>query len=546
MSPTRLRTLLAVGLTATLLTAGCGNSGGTPAAASGEPVHGGTLTFYDPIQYAAWVPTASIWSNSNVAGNVAERLIWQDPATGDFKPWLAQSWEVSDDKLSYTFKLRSGVTFSNGDPLDAETVKLNFDQHGLGDEKLGIPKDSFWTDYAGTEVVDAQTVTVKIAKPNAAFLQILSNYRASSILGKPFLALDLAGQGQLTNWVGTGPFTVEKVDGTTGVTLKRRDDYNWAPEGSAHTGKAYLERIVYKSVPEAGTRVGALQSGEAQISRNIAPYDEQTIVDGGGKVVGISVQGETNSLKIQQDTSGPTQDQQVRLALQAATDRAEINRTVLSPSYPIPSSALVKGTPFRGDASAYLTYDLAKATSLLEAAGWKAGADGVRVKDGKRLEFEIWVAPYYQVAQAVLELLQAQWKKAGVDLRIRSASQAEYTAKEAAAAKGTDDDWAFEQGQTSTAEANVLRVSLGAARYNALRFLSPDPTLESLLDAQAVSFDPAERKAAIQKVEDRIFEQAYLIPLYDETQVFGLAPSVHGFATESTGRTWLYDTWLDE
>lgn len=547
MTATGFRKLMTIGLTATLLGTGlcaCGDSSQAPASAGGQPVQGGTLTFYDPIQYTAWVPTNSIWSNSNVAGNVAERLIWQDPKTGEFHPWLAQSWQIGADKLSYTFHLRPGVTFSNGDPLDAETVKLNFDQHGLGDKALGIPQDSFWTDYAGTDVVDPQTVKIKIFKPNAAFLQILSNYRASSILGKPFLKLDLNGQGKLTNWVGTGPFVVEKVDGTTGVTLKRRDEYNWAPEGSAHQGKAYLDRIVYKTVPEAGTRVGALQSGEAQIARNIAPYDEKTVTDGGGSVVGIPVQGEVNSLKIQLNAKAPTQDLQVRLALQAATDRTEINKTVLSPSYPLPASALVKGTPFRGDASSYLGYDLAKATSLLDADGWKPGADGVRAKGGQRLQFEIWVAPYYQVSQAVLELLQAQWKKAGVELKIRSASQAEYTAKEAAATAGTDHDWSFEQGQTSTADANVLRVSLGAQRYNALHFAAPDATLESLLNAQAVSFDPAQRKAAVQKVEDRLFSQAYLIPLYDETQVFGLAPSVHGFATESTARSWLYDTWL--
>jgi peptide/nickel transport system substrate-binding protein len=545
MSSNRSRQLLAaIALTASL--AACGGSPASSAAASGEPVEGGTLTFYDPIQYAAWVPTNSIWSNSNVTGNVAERLIWQDPKTGDFKPWLAESWEIGADKLSYTFRLRPGITFSNGDALDAETVKLNFDQHGLGDEKLGIPQDSFWTDYAGTDVVDPQTVKVKISKPNAAFLQILSNYRASSILAKPFLKLDLAGQGTLTNWIGTGPFTVEKVDGTTSVTLKRRADYNWPPDGSAHQGKAYLERVVFKSVPEAGTRVGALQSGEAHIARNIAPYDEKTVTDGGGAIVGIPVQGEVNSLKIQLDTEAPTRDLQVRLALQAATDRAEINKTVLSPSYPLPGSALVKGTPFRGDAAGYLTYDLAKATALLDAAGWTAGPDGIRAKAGQKLSFEIWIAPYYQVSQAVLELLQAQWKKAGVELKIRAASQAEYTAQEAAAAEGTDDTWTFEQGQTSTADANVLRVSLGAKRYNALRFQAPDATLESLLNEQAVSFEPAQRKAAVQKVENRIFEQAYIIPLYDETQVFGLAPQVHGFATESTARTWLYDTWLAE
>lgn len=160
----------------------------------------------------------SIWSNSQVSNNLAERLIWQDPITGEYKPWLAESYQTSDDHLAYTFKLRSGVTFSDGTPLDAAVVKANFDQHGFGDESLGITQDPFWTDYAGTDVVDDSTVVVRLSKPNAGFIQILSNYRASSILGKSTLEKDLNGQSDLRNWVGTGPFVVESVEGTTGVT----------------------------------------------------------------------------------------------------------------------------------------------------------------------------------------------------------------------------------------------------------------------------------------------------------------------------------------
>jgi len=550
MRSTRTRTLLATAAAVTALTTVLGACGGaTPDPGSdasdgsgATPVAGGTLTFYDPVEYSAWQPTASLWSNSQVSDNLAERLVWQDPKTGEFKPWLAESWTISDDHLTYSITLKDGITFSNGDPLDAETVKLNFDQHGLGDASLGIPVDPFWGDYAGTDVVDDLHLQVRLTKPNAGFLQILSNYRASSILAKPYLALDLNGHGDLNNWIGTGPFVVESVSGTTGVTLERRDDYDWAPEGSGHQGKAYLERIVFKTVPEASTRVGALQSGEAQIARNIAPYDEETVTAGGGQVVAIPIQGQTNSLTIQLDAEAPTQDLDVRLALQAATDREEINATVLSPNYPVPTSALVQGTPLRGDSADYLKYDLAKAKKLLDGAGWKVGSDGIRAKDGQRLHFEIWVAPYYQVSQPVLELLQSQWKKAGVELNINSASLTEYEAIQAA----RGDTWTFAQGQQSTADPSVLRAALASYRGNATHNPTVDTTLDDLLGAQALEFDADKRAAAVQDIEDHVFSQGYQIPLYDETQVFGLAPTVHGFSTESTGRSWLYDTWISE
>lgn len=555
MTTKRIRRRLGVAVAAASLLAGLTACGGTAASSStsvgdsavsaagaAAPVSGGTLTFYDPVEYSAWRPTNSIWSNTQITGNLAERLVWQDPETGEFQPWLAESWTLSDDKLTYTITLRDGITFSNGDPLDAETVKLNFDQHGNGDDALGITKDPYWVNYVGTEVIDDLNLTVTLGKPNAAFLQVLSNYRASSILAKPFLLLDANGQGDLDNWVGTGPFVVESVSGTTGVTLKRREDYNWAPGGSGHEGPAYLEKIVFKVVPEASTRVGALQSGEAHIARNIAPYDEETVVAGGGVVVPIPVQGETNDLTIQLDADAPTLDLRVRQALQAATDRTEINTTVLSPSYPIPTSALTQGTPLRGDISSYLTYDLDKAKGLLDEAGWVEGADGIRVKDGERLHFESWVAPFYQVSQPVLELLQSQWKKAGVELNINSASLTEYQAIQAE----RRDTWTFEQGQQSTADPGVLATSYGAERSNATHNPTPDAELEELLQAQALEFDPAERKKAIQAIETHIFENAYSIPLYDETQVFGLAPTVQGFGTESTARSWFYDTWIQD
>ncbi|MBB4135407.1 ABC transporter substrate-binding protein [Gordonia humi] len=517
--------------------AGCGqrldsNDGGTP-------TYGGALTFYDPVQYDAWKPTNSLWSNSQVANNIAERLIWQDPKTGEYKPWLAESWTTSDDGLSYTFTLKDGVTFSDGTPLDSAVVKRNFDQHGIGDENRGITKDPFWLNYAGTDTPDAKTVVVRLTEPNAAFLQLFSNYRASSILANSFLDRDLNGQSDLKNWVGTGPFVVDSVDGTNGVTLTRRDDYDWAPGGSTHQGKAYLDKVVFKTVAEGGTRVGALTTGDAQIARNIAPYDEETVSAGGGEILAVPVQGETNDLTATLNEDSPIRDKQVRLALQAATDRKAINETALSPSYPIPTSALVKGTPLRADSSRFLGYDLDKAKDLLDEAGWKVGSDGIRSKNGQRLSLPLRVAPYYQVSQSVLEVLQSQWRKAGVEITLTSPSLTEYESQLA-----TGKNWYLTQGQNSTAEPGVLAITYGSDQQNSLKNPVPDAKLDSLIAAQAAERDPAERKSRIADLETYIFEQGYSIPLYDETQVFALAPSVHGFGTESTARSWFYDTWL--
>ncbi|WP_317985722.1 ABC transporter substrate-binding protein [Streptomyces sp. 5-10] len=183
-------------------------------------------------------------------------------------------------------------------------------------------------------------------------------------------------------------------------------------------------------MPEQSTAVGALQSQQADVVRNIAPDDEETVKGADGQVKAFPAQGESNQLHISLAANAPTRDLEVRRALQAATDRKEINDIALSPSYGVAKSILVHGTPRRPDGSAYLKYDPAKAKRLLGEPGWKAGSDGIRAKNGKRLSFTLYVTPYYQVSQAVVEVLQSQWKMVGVEVRLKSPSMSQYEAED--------------------------------------------------------------------------------------------------------------------
>ncbi|MFE7444514.1 ABC transporter substrate-binding protein [Streptomyces chartreusis] len=506
------------------------NSSGDP----GKPQYGGTLRFYDPVNYTAWQITNVLWSNSNVSTNLADRLTWQNPKTGKIEPWLAESWTISPDHLTYTFKIRSGVTFSDGSKLDAKVVKDNLDQHAFGNKQLGVPPDPFFANYSGTKVVDPRTVQVTLLKPNAGFLQVLSIYR-TGILAESYLKRNWKDKGKLPSLIGSGPFVVAGGNGTTNVVLKRRDDYNWAPKSFEHQGKAYLSEIRFTTVPEQSTAVGALQSQQADVVRNIAPDDEETVKVSGGQVKAFPAQGESNQLHISLAAAAPTRSLQVRRALQAATDREEINSIALSPSYGVAKSILVRGTPQAPDGSAYLAYNPAKAKRLLEAAGWKTGSDGIRRRDGKRLSFTLYVTPYYQVSQAVVEVLQSQWKKVGVEAKIKSPSMSQYEAE-------IGKDTVFTQNQLSRAEPDILRSAwnsdMASATYTQLT------ELNSLLQAQVAEFDPAKRTDYIKAIQDYVLKNALTIPLYDETQVFGLRSNVQQFQTEAVARSQFYNTWL--
>lgn len=506
--------------------------------AGGTPVYGGTLTFYDPSEYISWDMldggNASIWSNSQVSPQLFDRLTWQDPATGKILPWIAKSWTVSPDSLTYTFEIQPGVTFSDGTPLDAAAIKANYDLRGYGDAKLGVVQDQFWISYSKTIVHSPTSFTVKLSEPDAGWLQATSVYRAGSFVALSTLKKGASERGLVANAIGSGPFVYDSGNGTTGVTLKRRDDYNWAPPSFSHQGKAYLEKIVYQTVPEENVLVGGLTSGQAQIVRGVQPYDEKTVTSQGAVLFSAGVQGQTNALQFSL-VPEISQDVRVRRALIAATDRQAIHTSVLSPHWQIADGVLVHGTPNFVDGSSYLTYDPAQANSLLEAAGWTLGSSGYREKAGQVLTFPGYIAPFYPVSQPVFELLQQQWKKVGVQLALKTLALTEY---ESVVGKNVP----FQQGQTSRADPDALYAAWDSKAGNGT--FTVDPKLNQLTVNVARQTDPTQRQAAVTAVSDYLLGNAYEIPLYDETQVFGLSSKVHGYRIEATERSVLYDTWL--
>ncbi|HWJ86434.1 MAG TPA: ABC transporter substrate-binding protein, partial [Cellulomonas sp.] len=186
------------GLTALGLVLTACSSSDTPAADpstsesadSAAPVDGGDLIFAignDPIS----VNPAGIGSGNDtlyVTRQLVDSLLWQDPADGTLKPWLATKWESNADQTEFTFTLRDGVTFSDGTPFTAASVKANFDDSVAAGAKSSAAAS--FIGYTGTTVVDDHTVKVAFSSPNAAFPQATSavalGFVADSTLAIPF------------------------------------------------------------------------------------------------------------------------------------------------------------------------------------------------------------------------------------------------------------------------------------------------------------------------------------------------------------------------
>ncbi|KRA23945.1 ABC transporter substrate-binding protein [Microbacterium sp. Root61] len=514
-------------------------SPGGSASPSGEPVVGGTLTFLEyQFPTCFYAGGGGYYPVATILNQIGDKLTYQDPETRDIEPWLAESWEINEDATEYIFHLRDDVTFSNGDPLTAEVVAANFDHFGLGDKELGLAAQEFVSNYESSEVIDDSTVVFHFTAPSPGFLQATSVV-GSAIVAQETLELPYEQQCQLENFIGTGPFTVGDVVPEQEYTLNVRKDYDWAPAEIEHQGRAYLDAIHVIVTPEDSVRIGALKSGQGDAIRTVQAYDEGGLEDAGFEVYAPQTNGVNPQLALR-FTNPLLADITVRKALQLATNPQEITDTLFSDNYKPATSVLSSGATGYVDLSDKLIYDPEKANELLDDAGWVAGADGIREKDGQRLSFTTFVIAVFPQSQQTNEIIAQQWEKVGVELKIETPDPATSTARQKDA-----NDIGVITTHVGRVDPDVLKSNFWSkGSRNAL--LSDDTVLDDLLVQISTLPSEEERYAKAAEVQNYLIDNAYTIPLYELPQTYAAAPYVHGFGWESVGRAWLYNAWLDK
>jgi peptide/nickel transport system substrate-binding protein len=530
------------------LLAGMAMSQGTSVALAQDaaPVTGGTLIYLEQQAHTnLYPPAGGFYPNGGVLNQITDKLTYQNPQTLEIEPWLAESWEVNDTATEYTFKLRPGITFSDGTPLDAKTVALNFDTFGLGNKDLKYPVSEVINNYDRAEVIDDLTVKFHFNTPSPGFLQgtavIGSGIVAASTLALPYDAL-----GDATKIVGTGPFVVESETLGKELSLKVREDYNWGPVNFAHQGRAYLDGIKYIITPEDSVRIGALLAGQADAIRQIQAYDEPQVIDAGFSIYAPGTRGLNNAISFRPDNP-LVADLRVREALRYATNRQEIVETLFSSNYPLATSILSSQAAGYVDLSDKLVFDQEKAKTLFAEAGWTPGADGILEKDGQELDLTVYVSLPQPQNEAVLQLLAQQWAQVGVKLNVLAGDAGSRTLdlldplktpvnvtmvgradpdviKSAYYPKNRD--WLLQKGGSSDKTSFV------------------DEKLNGLLEGLAAETDREKRLAIAGDIQRHVLDQAYTIPFFEEPQAFATAPYVNGLEFEAVGRPSFYNVWL--
>lgn len=523
--------------------------GGRSASADAGPVPGGTLQFgLVDYQQTPDVHAGSNYAESVISGNVVDKLTWQDPETGEITPWLATDWSHNDELTEFTFHLREDATFSDGSPVNAEAVKANYDQYYYGDPDLEIKPNGapLLPGYETTRVDDEYTVTVEFNQPSASFLQATSftaNYQPG-ILAPATLEKSAAERTDPKNVIGSGPFVYESWDAQRSTVLTKREGYDWAPEALDHDGEAYLDRIVFNTIPEASVRTGSLVAGDLDATLDVQTTDEELLRQQGfevssGKVPGADIRFDFNVGLF------PTDQKSVRQAIQLGWSRESVEKTVLTDSYETSSSVVsrsIKGWKDYSDSS--LRFDQDAARKILEDDGWEEGPDGIRVKDGKRLEVKLNGISNLVANKPAYESIQQDLKDVGIDLKLTVVPIPDYNANQA---KG-ETEWNIQASNRSRNDSSVLNTSFNPELDN-VSYLNDDfegsAELSSKLQELEETLDPERRDELAVQAQDLVLDKYALTnPVYTPAQVIGHAPYVHGLLFDAQARNPFLTTWL--
>jgi peptide/nickel transport system substrate-binding protein len=449
--------------------------------------------------------------------NIFDTLVTLSP---DYQvmPGLATKWEFRAPN-TYRFTLRQGVTFHDGTPFTAKDVVWSIQRIAKqGGGTVGVDEKS-------AVAVDDLTVDITPKRQNLRALQQLVH---------PTWSIAKAGSDGARP-MGTGPFKLVEYVKEQRIVVEANDSY-WG-------GKPTLRKVTFRFIPDANTRVLALQAGEVGIS-DIPKESAKTIMGdfsvsrskvGAYEAIYVNIHG-----KAGYDLG---KEVAVRQAIAYAIDKkavvesvwqgnAEVIQTMIPPAILGSESGRITGT----------NRDVAKAKKILEDAGWKLGADGIREKNGRKLQLSMVVGfPNADVHKPMPEFVQAQFKEVGMDVKIVvTPDTASY---EARLAKGEGDLW-VEAGSQNDANPCFLP---------ALLFSSPEPGGDEEANMYGNSFSPGAafddligkcgsatatgdvQKAAADAMKLLVDDQFVVVPLAGTYRIHGISNKVVGFVLHPAG-----------
>jgi len=469
---------------------------------------------------------------------ILEKLVIQDDQL-QIRDQLAEKWEANKDNTEYTFYLKKGVKFHDGDPFNAQAVKKHFD-FMLGEPPSPVAA-TLRADIKEVVVVDDYTVKFVMKGERPFFLYNFAESPGSLIYSPK--TIDLPDADRLRDIRGTGPFKIKEWLGQRDLVLVANEEYNWASSYFGMNGPSKIKTLRIRNAADTDARLASLETGESHFitlvpDAHVARLKQDPNFSIVSKLVPGMPQMNYINIKIP-----PTNDIRVRKAIIYATNKDEINQLVyfgnVEPAYGPLSKANLEYNP---EVEKLYTFDLEKAKALLKEAGWwDENGDGIAeahgvpgVPDGTQLEARIVRGRSWQQYSDV-------WQ--------RQLSMAGFKASIIMMASSSGDDWSGCINQLPANGDVFLDSVVGMTRDwskdqctgGAMNFGCTcddpviQPPIDKLLAEAAAAKTMEERKKALGELQMYIMENALEVPIYELYWHAGIISSLKGVKTDATG-----------
>lgn len=451
-------------------------------AQTAEPKRGGTMSvmfFSEPTTLVSFTNTNSL----QISAKTTEGLLWY---TNDMeaKPQLATEWSVSEDGLTYTFKLREGVKWHDGEPFTSQDVL-----YSLTTLKQIHPRArSTFAHVTSIEAPDTHTIVLKLDVPVPYLIKAFAAAETPIVPNHIYKGTDPATNENNVKPIGTGPFKLKVWERGSYIEFERNPDYWDQP-------RPYLDRLIVRFIPDAAARSIALETGSVDLGYRtpVALNDVERLRANAN--LGFEARGynySNNVISLNFNIQKPMfQDVRVRQAIAHAINRDVMCRTVF---YNLVTPCASPIAPFLKDYhidSNPLGYDVKKAEALLEQAGLP------RKDNGKRFSFIFDANPTLIESRRLGDFLKASLSRIGIDVEVRTTDTSTFI-------KQIYTDRNFEV--TSSTFSNLFDPTVGVQRLYWSKNFKPgvpysntsgysNQKCDDLLEAAAVELDPAKRKA---------------------------------------------------
>ncbi len=523
----KMSLIFLIALIMLITVAGCGGNG------EQADETDSTLVVAVPVDIVGFDPVRIVCVPSfQVIKNINEYLVSID-TDGSYLPMLAESWDISDDLMTFTFYLREEINFTDGTPFNAEVVKFNYAR--LLDEDISVNIGNY-SNIDSVEVVDEYTVQFNLKSPQASFIDThIADHAA--VMCSP-AAIEQYGDDYMENPVGTGPFMLSEYERGVRVVMEANPNY-W-------NGEIKLDRLVFRTITDTETALLELETGGVHLVTTLTPEHYDRLLEHPD----ISVDADPNHTMrgIYYDLSTPLmQDVRMRKAIHHAINVDEIveylcGEVVVRAAGPTPIISWAHKADYQEP-----EFDPARAEQLLEEMGWVEGSDGVRVKDGQRLTLR-FLGPNgrYIKDKEIVDAVVSDLSAVGIEAvpEVVEGSQVWPKIEEQAGYELTFTGI----GPRPTGDPSDQPLYITHLSTSPLNFFGSEyPELDELMRQGNLTVDQEERTQIYYQVQELFEDEVMGVWMYSDKALAAVSTKVKGYQHSGVKMVWLYnDVYVEE